>query len=613
MLKSVGANLTGNGKYEFVVWAPLADSIELDINSSEKGPFMMNRDNQGYWSLSLGNVTPDTRYRFVINGNKARPDPASHYQPDGVHAPSGIVDHTCFPWEDNEWVPVALREMIIYEIHTGTFTNQGTFDSVISRLDDIADTGVNSLEIMPVAQFPGDRNWGYDGVYPYAVQNSYGGPHGLKRLVNECHKKGLSVILDVVYNHLGPEGNYLWDYGPYFTDRYRTPWGDAVNFDGEYSDGVRNFFINNALYWFENYHIDALRLDAIHSIYDMSANPFLKELVEKVKEYSRVKGKNHILIAESNLNDTRIINPPEIGGFGFDAQWSDDLHHSLHAVLTGERDGYYVDFGNTGDIVKALREGFVYTGQYSGFRKRRHGNSPENRPFSQFVVYSQNHDQVGNRAYGERLSALTDLEGLKVAAGVVILSPFIPMLFMGEEYGERSPFYYFVSHTDPGLAESVREGRKNEFAGISSHDELPDPQAEETFLSSKIDWDKRYSGMSRELNNYYRKLISIRKSESAITNPDKDCINTWADETNNLAFLKRWHSTGTGSIFCVFNLNKNDSKFEFPREGGIWNKVIDSGDSEWGGPGSSHPDRVEAGSSSVIRRLRMVMYRASQW
>lgn len=612
MKRIIGANLLENGECEFAVWVPFAEKVELKLISvSGEETHRMQKDDWGYWVRELRGVEAGVRYEYVLNSEKTRPDPASYYQPEGVHSASELVDHTDFRWADRGWSPGDLSGMIIYELHIGTFTDEGTFEAVIPRLDDLVNTGVNAIQIMPVAQFPGTRNWGYDGVYPYAVQNSYGGPRGLKTLVDECHKRKINVIMDVVYNHLGPEGNYLWDYGPYFTDRYKTPWGDALNFDGPYSDGVRNFFIRNAIYWLDRYHIDALRVDAVHAFFDMSAYPFLKELVDEVDRLSARNGRRYGIIAESALNDVRIINPGYLGGFGYDAQWSDDLHHSLHTVLTGEKHGYYIDFGRIQQLAESLREGFVYKGQYSEFRKRRHGNNPESRPFSQFIVYSQNHDQVGNRAYGERLSALTDFEGLKVAAGVVILSPFVPMLFMGEEYGERSPFYYFVSPSDPCLAESVREGRKKEFAGISSHGELPDPQAEETYLSSKLDWDKRYSGMNRALNNYYKKLIDIRKSESAITNPDKDCIDTWADETNSLVFLKRWHSTGTGSIFCVFNLNNNDSKFEFPQDGGIWNKVIESGDSQWGGPGSSHPDKVEAGSGSVIRGLSMVMYRAS--
>lgn len=610
MLKRVGANITGNRGCEFVVWSPIADSVELEITSSEKKPMKMNRDIWGYWSLSLDNISPGARYRYVIDGKKTRPDPASYYQPEGVHAPSCIIDHAGFPWEDKGWVPVALRDMIIYEIHTGTFTEKGTFDAVIPRLDEIADTGINALEIMPVAQFPGDRNWGYDGVYPYAVQNSYGGPDGLKRLVNECHKRGLSVIMDVVYNHLGPEGNYLWDYGPYFTDRYRTPWGDAVNFDGEFSDGVRNFFINNALHWFENYHIDALRLDAVHAIYDMSAYPFLKELVEKVKEYSGAKGKNHILIAESNLNDVRIINPPEKGGYGFDAQWSDDLHHSLHSALTGEKDGYYVDFGNNGDIVKALREGFVYTGQYSRFRKRRHGSSAIKRPTEQFVVFSQNHDQTGNRARGERLSQLVGFEQLKLCAGIVILSPYVPLLFMGEEYGEESPFLYFVSHSDQELIRNVREGRKKEFGGFPGHQDPPDPLDENTYLSSRIRWHKRNNRKNSTLLDFYRELMGLRKSLPPLANPRRDTIDVYSCGSSNLLiFMQRWCDRRKDHVCCVFNPDSIDTEFTMPACSSRWIKVLDSAEEKWYGPGSELPVIIDDDSKYKIEKYGVAVYR----
>src|SRR4030066_1209493 len=320
--------------------------------------------------------------------------------------------------------------MIMYEIHVGTFTPEGTFDAVILRLDELSVLGINTIELMPVAQFPGERNWGYDGTYPFAVQNSYGGPEGLKILINECHKKGMAVILDVVYNHFGPEGNYLWDYGPYFTDRYKTPWGQAINYDDLYSNEVRNFFIENALHWFKNYHFDALRLDAIHGIFDFSAKAFLQELAEKVEEFSSSEGKKYYLIAESDLNDSRVIRPGNMGGYGIDAQWCDDFHHAVHTLLVHENKGYYVDFGETEHLVKSFREGFVYSGQYSEYRKRNHGNSSRDCPAEQFIVFTQNHDQVGNRMFGERLSNLVSFESLKLAAGAVLLSPYIPLLFM---------------------------------------------------------------------------------------------------------------------------------------------------------------------------------------
>src|SRR4029077_1030537 len=365
-----------------------------------------------------------------------------------------------------------------YELHTGTFTEEGTFESAISRLESLADLGVTAVELMPVAQFPGTRNWGYDGVFPYAVQNSSGGPRGLQKFVNAAHGIGLSVILDVVYNHLGPEGNFAGEFGPYFTDRYRTPWGRAVNFDGHGSDPVRAFFIQNAIYWLKEFHIDALRLDAVHGIFDFSAHHFLAELKESVEALAQRSRRKLFVIAESDLNDARLLHALDRGGYGLDVQWSDDFHHALHTLLTHEFTGYYSDFGSIDDLCEVLRDGWLYSGQYSRFRRRRHGNSAAGIQQSRFVVFSQNHDQVGNRAQGERLIQLVDFESIKLAAGVTLLSPFVPLLFMGEEYGETHPFLYSTSHFSPELNEAVRKGRREEFAAFGWGDDLPDPDDE---------------------------------------------------------------------------------------------------------------------------------------
>jgi maltooligosyltrehalose trehalohydrolase len=496
----------------------------------------------------------------------------------------------------------------MYELHVGTFTQEGTFDTIIPRLDEIRDVGINAIEIMPVAQFPGERNWGYDGVYIHAVQNSYGGPDGLKRLVNECHKKGTAVILDVVYNHLGPEGNYLWDYGPYFTKKYKTPWGEAINFDGAYSDEVRTFFIENALHWFKNYHIDALRLDAVHSIFDMSAKPFLQELAETVEEFSREEGREFHLIAESNLNDTKVIRPREFGGYGIHSQWSDDLHHSLHTLLTGEDEGYYVDFGKVEQLVKSFNEGFVYSGQHSRFRKRRHGNSSKDRPAHQFVVFSQNHDQIGNRMLGERLSNLISFEGLKLAAGVVILSPYVPLLFMGEEHGEESPFLYFVSHFDPDLIEAVRRGRKEEFESFNWKGEPPDPQSVETFLRSKINWKKRKEGKNKVLLDFYKRLIELRKKIPALSELNKDNLDVWGLEEEKIMFMRRWKDGSESHVFSVFNFNKSDMSFRTYLPEARWKKVLDSSEKLWNGPGILLPDELNSGDEITIRELSMALY-----
>ena len=498
-----GARYLGNGASEFVVWAPLVKNMAVKVVSAPERLVPMERNESGYWTAMVSDLPPGTRYLYRLDNDRDRPDPASHFQPEGVHGPSEIVDHTTFPWQDTTWKGLPLPSMIMYELHIGTFTEEGTFDAAISRLAGLKELGINAIELMPVSQFPGSRNWGYDGVYPYAVQNTYGGPEGLKRFVDACHNRGIVVILDVVYNHIGPEGNYVWDFGPYFTDRYRTPWGRAINFDGAFSDEVRNYFINNALHWVREYHLDALRIDAIHGIFDFSAKHFLQELGEAVHLEAEALGRSVYVIPESDLNDVRVINPAEIGGYGLDAQWNDDFHHALHALITGELKGYYEDFGKVEQLEKSLREGFIYSGQYSCFRKRRHGNDSKERPAHQFVVFSQNHDQVGNRMLGDRISKLASFEALKLAAGLVILSPSLPLLFMGEEYGEDAPFLYFVSHEDMDLIEAVRTGRKEEFKPFSWEGEPPDPQSEETFRASKLDWQKRTQGHHHVLLGFY--------------------------------------------------------------------------------------------------------------
>lgn len=603
----IGANYLGDKGCEFVVWAPLLNKVELKIISPEERTVPMDRDRFGYWNAVIEDISPGTLYLYRLGSDKERPDPASYFQPSGVHEHSQVVDHNSFEWKDETWRGMHLSRLIIYELHVGTFTPEGTFESVIPRLDELRDSGVNAIEIMPIAQFPGERNWGYDGVYPFAAQNSYGGPEGLKKLVNECHKKGMAVVLDVVYNHVGPEGNYLRDFAPYFTDKYRTPWGDAINFDDAYSYGVRNFFIENAIYWFKNYHIDALRLDAVHAIYDMSAKHFLEELAERVEGFSKQEMREFYLIAESNLNDVRMIRPRDLGGYGIDAQWCDDFHHSLRVLITGDRSGYYVDFGTVENLVKSFREGFVYSGRYSEYRKRNFGNSSKGRPGEQFVVFTQNHDHIGNRILGERLSSQISFEGVKLAAGVVLLSPFVPMLFMGEEYGEETPFLYFVSHSDPDLIEAVREGRKEEFRAFKWKEEPPDPQSEETFLKSILNWEKRKEGKHKILLDFYKTLISLRREIPALTNLDKDSLDACGFEKEKVVLMRRWK--GDSHIFSIFNLNDSDQKVKVPSSGGEWKKILDSSDKVWSGPGAILSEKLNPGDKVTIRGLSLALYK----
>lgn len=601
-----GINYVGNKRCEFAVWVPFFNKVAVKILSPEEKVVPMEKDNEGYWKTTITGITPATKYFYLLGDETERADPASLYQPDGVHGASQVIDHCAFRWSDKDWRGIPLSEMIIYELHAGTFTPDGTFKAIIPRLDELRDTGINALELMPVSQFPGERNWGYDGVYPYAVQNSYGGPEGLKYLVNECHRKKIAVILDVVYNHLGPEGNYLRDFGPYFTNTYNTPWGEAINFDSAYSNEVRNFFIENAIYWFDYYHVDALRIDAVHAIFDMGAKHFLAELSERVEEFSQKTGRKYYLIAESDLNDSRIVMPRKSWGYGIDGVWCDDFHHALHTLLTGEDRGYYRDFGKVGHMAKSMAEGFVYTGEYSWFRKRNHGNSSKDVPAHQMIAFSQNHDQTGNRMLGERLSTLVSFEALKLAAGAVLLSPYIPMLFMGEEYGEDTPFLYFVSHSDPDLIDAVRQGRKKEFQEFKWHGEPPDPQSIETFMKSKIDWQKRKEGNHRILLDFYKNLILLRKKTPALSHPDKRCLSVDSLKGEKVLFVRRWKEFS--HIFLFFNFNSDDINLVPSVPDGEWGKILDSSEKIWNGPGSLLPDELNSGEEIIIRGQSFVAY-----
>jgi maltooligosyltrehalose trehalohydrolase len=462
--------------------------------------------------------------------------------------------------------------------------------------------------LMPVAQFPGSRNWGYDGVHPFAVQNSYGGPRSLRALVNACHREGLGVVLDVVYNHLGPEGNYLRDFGPYFTDRYKTPWGEAINFDGPYSDHVRRFFIENALYWISDFHVDALRLDAIHAIVDNSAVPFLEELAREVQSLAARLGRTVHVIAESDLNDSRIVHPREIGGFGCDAQCNDDFHHAVHALLTGERVGYYEDFGSVSQIATACTSGYVYSGQYSAYRQRRFGNSSCDVPARRFVVFSQNHDQVGNRAKGDRLSTIVGFEKLKLAAGMVLLSPFVPLLFMGEEYGETAPFQYFVSHADQSLIAAVRKGRTDEFARFGWQGEIPDPQSVETFERSRLNWSLLDTGKHQILREFYAALLGLRRSIPSLSNLSKEHTKASVCARSCL-ILERW--CGADRILVAFNFGEQPVRVCTLPAGKSWRKLIDSAGTCWAGAGSTSPESFSSEEAMNIPSLSFSLFRNS--
>lgn len=601
-MKSLGAYYREDRSCEFGVWAPLCGELSVVIDpGGDENIVTLARDERGYFQGVVPNVPPGTKYLFQSDQTR-RPDPASFLQPEDVLGPSALFDHHAFFWKDSQWQGIDLSEMIIYELHIGTFTGEGTFASAIQRLDDLCALGVTAVEIMPVAQFPGDRNWGYDGVYPFAVQYSYGGPEGLKKFVDAAHQRGLAVILDVVYNHLGPEGNFLAHYMPCFTDRYKTPWGQAINYDGPYSYGVRDFFIGNALYWFEHFHIDALRLDAVDQIFDMSAKHFLAELSQKVEEFAHLHKRKIYLIAESDLNDRRVIDVRERGGYGINAQWSDDFHHIVHVLLTRESNGYYQDFSPIEQLAKVLKDSFIIDGVYSRFRKRYHGNSAADLPAERFVVCVQNHDQIGNRLNGDRLSSLVSFESLKLAGGTLLLSPYLPMLFMGEEYGEKAPFLYFMSFHDEKMIQAVRNGRKREFREFHWKQEPADPYSVETFRRCKLNWMSRTQGEHKVLLEFYKRLISLRKASAALYWLDKDDIEI--DLREGVIVM---HRLGPQQYFKIV-LNFQDHTVFLPWVGAKSTKVINSSEKQWCGPTPAAQEIINFGEVLVVAPKSIIVY-----
>lgn len=603
MGKKVGAACLEEEKIKFRTWAPEADSVEV-VFKENKEPLILSKDEKGYWEGVSKSARPGTLYKYRINNKEEYPDPASKSQPEGVHSWSEVVSET-FNWKDGSWKGLSLDKMIIYELHVGTFTPEGTFEAIIKKLDYLEELGVNTIEIMPISQFPGSRNWGYDGVYPFAAQDSYGGSHGLKTLIDHCHQRGFAVLLDVVYNHFGPEGNYISKFGPYFTDKYHTPWGSAINFDDEYSDQVRNHFIQNALMWLSEYHFDGLRLDAIHEIIDRGAKHFLKELSENVDALEEKTGRSIVLIAESDLNDTRLIKDYNRGGYGLEGQWVDDFHHSLHTILTSESAGYYEDYGSLELLAKTYRQAFVYDGMYSPFRKKTLGNSPKGCQKSQFVISLQNHDQVGNRLLGERISSLVSFEKNKLAAGVLLTAPFVPMLFMGEEFGETNPFQYFISHGDRDLVKAVQEGRKKEFEYfLNEAGEFPDPQSEKTFEQSKLNWKFGEDAQKKALFEFYKELLRLKKA-GAFDVYRKAEIKTETDENNRL--LKTSAEGEEDGLFGIFNFGSSSYSEEISEEENV-EVIIASADEKW--LGSERTDQLKRRDALKVPPESFVIYRS---
>jgi maltooligosyltrehalose trehalohydrolase len=538
--------------HTFRVWAPDAKDVEL-VLGARTAATPMERGAGGWWEISVDEARPGSDYAFKVNGGMPRADPRSAYQPQGVSGPSRLVDHSAFGWSDTGWRGIPLAGSVLYELHVGTFSAEGTFDGAIAHLGHVADLGVDAIELMPVAEFSGDRGWGYDGVDLFAPHHAYGGPDGLKRLVDAAHEHGLGVVMDVVYNHLGPAGNYLPEFGPYFSPRHQTNWGPAINFDGPGSDEVRRFVIDNALMWLRDYHCDGLRLDAVHAIADDSATHILEELGAEVAVLEAQLGRTLFLIAESDLNDPRFVRGRDAGGYGLDAAWADEFHHALHATLTGERDGYYEDFGPLPLLAKALRQAWVYDGIYSPHRGRVHGRPVTGLSGVQFVVAAQNHDQIGNRAAGERLGALVSDGRLRIAAALLLTSPFVPMLFQGEEWGASTPFRYFTGHPDPELGRKVSEGRRAEFAAFGWDSSLvPDPQDPQTFERSRLRWSEIDSERSGALLDWYRRLIALRRRVRELTDPRLDRTRTSCDQVAGWLVVRR------GPVLVAANLGARD-------------------------------------------------------
>jgi maltooligosyltrehalose trehalohydrolase len=550
--------------HRFEIWAPRAKKMAVQANGVTvpmEGPH-----DDGWWRRDVDNAVPGADYGFLIDDDpKAYPDPRSLWQPHGVHSLSRVLDHSNFAWTDAKFKADPLASSIIYELHIGTFTPAGTLDAAIEKLDHLVDLGITHVELMPVASFAGNHGWGYDGVALYSVHEPYGGPDAFKRFVNAAHEKGLAVLLDVVYNHFGPAGNYTGKFGPYLIDAHKTPWGGAVNLEGAGSREVRRFFCDNALMWMRDYHIDGLRLDAVHSFVDRSAIHFLEQLATEVEAESAAEARPLVLIAESDLNDPRVVLPREANGLGMDAQWSDDFHHALFTVLNREREmGYYADFGSLAHLAKSLEQTFVYDGIYSRYRRRIHGRSAAALSQHRFLGYIQNHDQVGNRAVGDRIAEVTGIERAKIAAAIVFVSPFIPMIFQGDEWAASSPFQYFADHDDPELARAVSEGRRKEFAAFGwKPDLIPDPEKPETFQRSKLNWNESSQREHADMLAWYRDLIHLRRSTPDLNDGEPGYTRVSFDEK------AKWLRIDRGSVTLICNLGESNYPVSLPEDSEI--------------------------------------------
>ena len=543
---------------EIRVWGPKPRKVELQLDAQR---LEMHPDQHGWWRIEHDAIQPGADYSFFLDDAGPFPDPRSQFQPHGVHGPSRVVDHHAFRWAAGRFQARPLSSAIVYELHVGTFTPEGTFTAAIDRLDHLAHLGVTHVELMPVQEFSGRWGWGYDGVDLFAPHHAYGSPDDLKRLVDAAHARGLAVLLDVVYNHLGPAGNYLDRFGPYFTTRYSTPWGPAVNLDSAGSAEVRRFLCDNAIMWLRDYRFDGLRMDAIHAIHDSSAIHFLAQLAREIDQLEAHLGRSLVLIAESDLNYPRVVTPREAGGYGIDAQWSDDFHHALHTVLTGERAGYYADFGSFADLARTLTNAYAYDGRYSVYRDAIHGAKPLNLDGWRFLGYLQNHDQVGNRPMGDRISRSIRPGRLKIGVALVFCSPFVPMLFHGEEFRASAPFLYFTQHEDPELARAVSEGRRREFSSFNwDPEDVPDPQDPATFQRSKLDWNELAREPHKSMLVFYKRLVDLRREFPELSDGCLERVRVDFDEAS------RWITVTRGRIALLANLGESAQTVSAPFE-----------------------------------------------
>jgi len=598
-MRKMGATILDKqtGRTEFRVFAFNKKKVELLLkNAAGEKVVPMSEEEPHIYSALIENAAQGALYKFRIDGEGDFPDPYSHFQPEGVHGFSQVIDHQKYQWNDQAWKGKDLSELIIYELHIGTFTPEGTFRAAAERLDYLLELGANTIELMPVTQTPGKWNWGYDGANLFSVNKNYGSPDDLKYLIDRCHQKGLAAILDVVYNHLGPEGNYLPAYGPYFTLKHATPWGAAVNFDDQYCEMMRSMVLDNVRYWLEEYHFDGLRLDAIHSIKDESPTHILQEISSTAQKTAAALNRRIWLIAETDENNVKIINPPDKGGYGIDAQWMDDFHHCVHTVLTGEKQGYYIDYGRLEDLPKVYKN-YLYTGEYSQFWQKNRGSDASRNPGAQFVVSIQNHDQVGNRAGGERLGALVDFPSLKIAAGLLFFSPYIPLLFMGEEYAEKNPFLFFTDYEDPKLKAAVSQGRKEEFKAFG-WDNFPDPEDDRTFYNSELTPRESWDEQNKQMFAFYRDLIALRKSHPALSHLDKDNTEVTVDKESKLVEIRRWHDRVV--LTALFNLGEND----LPLPASRGKQIFNAGWKKYGGNREGDSDVLEKKGMIVLESTK---------